>query len=459
MKTIPLKKLMSIIGGTSSSHLPQALVSSVNFGRPRSLRHHQVYFYTREISWSKQLSAIRAVKPVAVVLPHDQSSAGIPPDTGIIRVKDAFSSFWKLALWNFKQCPVRVIGISGSSGKSTTTAMTASILRYRWPMVRTEGNLNTWVFLPTYLTRLTPDHKLLLLEMGMKSLNNIRRQCAVVKPEIGAVTNVGEAHAGSLGGLDKVVLAKQELVDGIRRGGTLFLNADDARSRKLSVKRFSGRVYTFGIKNNADVRATNIRYNTRGMSFDANLFGQRISCFIPIFGIHNVYNALAAMGIARAFGASVKEIRDGLASFKPPGMRLQFLKGRSGRILINDAWNANPTSMKAGLEVLRHIFPDRTKIAVLGDMKELGDLTYEGHSSIGRFAAGIGLSQLVTIGRGGRLIAHAAIKAGMDRQRVYSYDTHDQLVAHLIRKTPPGSLIYFKASRSMHLEKVVDRLR
>jgi UDP-N-acetylmuramoyl-tripeptide--D-alanyl-D-alanine ligase len=459
MKTIPLKKLVAIIGGTYAATGFNPSVSSINFGKPRSLRHNHVYFFTRNIDWSKQLAAIRRAHPLAVVLPHQISTRGIPRKIPVIRVKNAFAAFWKIARWNWKACPVRVIGITGSAGKSTTTEMVASILKYRWPMVKTEGNLNTFSFLPTYLVRLTPRHKLLLLEMGMKSLNNIRRQCAVVKPEIGVVTNVGEAHAGSLGGLNMVVRAKQEMVDGIKKNGTLFLNADDSRSRKLSLSRFSGKLCTFGIRSKADVRGMKIRYTTGGMRFDAILFGKPVSCFIPTYGTHNVYNALAAMGVARVFGATLKEIRDGLANFRSPRMRLQFLRGRSGRTLINDAWNANPTAMKAGLSVLKYIAPSKKKIAVLGDMKELGAFTRKGHEQIGRFAASLGLDQLVTIGSGGALIASAAVKSGMNKSRVFSYRTHDQVVRHILTRTPSGAVVYFKASRSLHLEKVVRRLQ
>jgi UDP-N-acetylmuramoyl-tripeptide--D-alanyl-D-alanine ligase len=326
-------------------------------------------------------------------------------------------------------------------------------------MVTTQGNLNTYYYLPGYLTLLNDKHRLLLLEMGMKSLNDIRRQCMVVKPHVGAVTNVGEAHVGSLGNLSLVVKAKQEMVEGVRPGGILYTNADDPRSRKLNLSLCRGKVRTFGITNRADVKGSNIKFSNRGMTFHALTEGKKYSFFIPIYGIHNVYNALAAIGIARSFGVPFPTIQKGLATFQAPKMRLQFLQSRSGRTLINDAWNASPSSMKAGLSILKHIYPKRPKIAVLGDMLELGNLSYSLHFQIGKYVAMLGLHQLVTVGKNGNIIAKGAIAGGMSPNKVFSYYSLKATVHHLLTKTPANAVLYFKASRKLHFENLVKQLR
>ncbi|MGA8943235.1 MAG: UDP-N-acetylmuramoyl-tripeptide--D-alanyl-D-alanine ligase [Thermoactinomyces sp.] len=458
MKAITLQKLAGIMGGRLTTGSPTQMVQMLNFGNPKQLKPHQVYFYSRKVRYEKQLGAIRRIRPVAVVLPAHISAAQIPPGTSIIRVNDAYQAFWKAGLWNWKKCPARVIAITGSAGKSTTTEMVASILKYRWPMVKTQGNLNTYSFLPSYLTRLTGKEKLLLLEMGMKSLNNIRKQCQVVRPEIGAVTNVGEAHAGSLGGLNLVVKAKQELVDGIRKGGILFVNADDIKSKRLQTRRCPGKVFTFGIQNPSHVKAKNIRYSKNGMKFDVILHGRSFPVFIPIFGRHNVYNALAAIGVSWAFGATIPEIQKGLATFQAPKMRLQFIRSRSGRILINDAWNANPTAMKAGLNVLKNVSGSRPAIAVLGDMLELGSYSHQAHIEVGRYVARLGINQLITLGPRGKIIARSAVASGMNPQKVSACQNYGQAL-HYLAKTPKQAMIYFKASRSLHFERLVKRLK
>jgi UDP-N-acetylmuramoyl-tripeptide--D-alanyl-D-alanine ligase len=320
-------------------------------------------------------------------------------------------------------------------------------------------NVNTFSFLPNYLIRLNDQHNLLLLEIGMKSLNNIRRQCNIVKPHIGAVTNVGEAHAGSLGGLNRVVKAKQELVEGVRSGGILYINADDERSKHLDLKRSKAKIRTFGLRNNAHVRGENIKYSARGIHFDVTVQSKKGTVFIPTYGKHNVYNALAAIGIATSMGVSLPSIQRGLARFQTPKMRLQVLPGSAGRTLINDAWNANPTAMKAGLNVLQQIAYKRPKVAVLGDMLELGSISHKSHASIGYHVAKLNIDQLITIGQLGQKIAESAIQNGMNPNKVFSYFRHASLITHLKNKVPSKAVIYFKASRKLHLERVVQSLR
>lgn len=447
-----------IIGGRLIRGNQNLWLRTANFGKPKYLRSDQIYFFSKKKSLNQQLDAIRRVRPKAVVLTQVISKDLIPSSVGLIIVDDTFAAFWRLALWNWNQISARVIGITGSAGKSTTTEMTASILKRKWSLIKTQGNLNTYSFLPSYLVRLSPGHKILLLEMGMKSLNNIARQCRVVRPEIGAITNVGEAHVGSLGGLDRVVRAKQELINGMRPGGTLFLNADDPRSRKLSTHRFKGSVRTFGIYNQADLRAHSVRYTARGMEFRVRLDGIDHTFRIPAFGVHNVYNALVAIGIARTLNVPVQDIQIGLARFQPPKMRLQFVAGRDGRTLINDAWNANPTAMMEGLKVLKHVARGRPVVAVLGDMLELGSLTRWAHQQVGKFVAKISPDWLVTVGKNAREIGTTAVSHGMNPSRVRHFSSRES-AARFLQQIPANAVIYFKASRKLRFEKLVRQLR
>ena len=455
MKATTLGKAAAIMNGRLLSGKQSLPVHEVNFARYRKLKSHQVYVYTKQSKWEKQLTEIRKIRPLAVVLPTDLDAHGIPPNVAIIRVKDTFAAYWKIALWNWGQTKPKVIGITGSAGKSTTTAMVTSILKNQYRNSIYEGNLNTLTFLPNYLIRLKSHHQLLLLEIGMKSLNNIRRQCNIVKPNIAAITNVGEAHAGSLGGLHQVIKAKQEMVEGVRENGILYINADDERSKKLNLSRTKANIGTFGINSKANIQGKNIRYSTKGMHFDTVISGREYAFFIPTFGQHNVYNALAAIGMATSMGVSIDSIKKGLARFQTPKMRLQILRGRAGNTLINDAWNANPTAMKAGLGVLKQIARNRSTIAVLGDMLELGKVSISAHQNIGSYVAKLQLDQLITIGKNEKKIADSAIASGMNPKKVFSYYRHTPIIQHLKSKIPNKSIVYFKASRKLHLEKVV----
>lgn len=456
-KSITLDQLLNIIGGKLVRGKKGLLLSSANYGKHKHLRVEHLYFFSTKKSRTDQLEAIRRVSPRAVVLPLSVSDFSVPLSTAVISVSEPYVAFWRLAMWNWRQAAVKVIGITGSAGKSTTTEMVDAILSQKKLLVKTMRNLNTFKYLPSYLTRLSPRHDYLVLEMGMKSLNNIARQCRIVRPDIGVVTNVGEAHVGSLGSLDTIVRAKQELIDGMNPKGILWLNADDERSRKLSTRNFSGKVYTFGINNIADIWAKDIEQRTNGIVFTAFFEGRSVPFFIPTIGKQNVYNALAAIGVARSLGISIEQIRKGLALFQPPPMRMQLLKGTSDRWLINDAWNANPSAMLAGLKSFREWEENRPHVAVLGDMLELGHMTRFAHQQVGRVVAHFPLTQLITVGKYAKIISQSAIEKGMDPKKVFHYTSTASLLHHL-KHLPASAVIYFKASRKMHLENVIRKL-
>lgn len=451
-------QLTRIIGGKIIRGKSDSVIRAANYGKTKYVHRRQVYFFSKKTSLTKQYDAVKRAKPIAVVIPPRYRRLSFPHETTVIETTDPYQAFWRLGLWNFRQIPVNTIGITGSAGKSTTTAMVASILKRRYRLVKTEGNLNTVSFLPSYLCRLSPGDHVLLLEMGMKSRGNIARQCRVVRPKFGAITNVGEAHLGSLGSAENILKAKQELIDGMRDGGVVWLNADNTRSRRLRTDHRKVKRYWFGVERPAHVQATHIRYTARGMSFRVNLNNTSYTFTIPTYGVHNVYNALTAIGLCYSMGLSISDIQTGLATFKPPHMRQELIRGKNGTLLINDAWNANPTAMKAGLRVLLDIAGRRKSIAVLGDMKELGSYTRQAHVEVGNHIARYPVDQLVTVGRHAYTIAQQAIKKGFDKRNVFCYGTREAALRHLFR-VPPGCVIYFKASRSLHFERIVKALR
>ncbi|WP_380705800.1 UDP-N-acetylmuramoyl-tripeptide--D-alanyl-D-alanine ligase [Salinithrix halophila] len=403
------------------------------------------------------MEALKNNPPAAIILPNELPLPPLPTRVAVIRVPRASSAVWRLALWNWKQMKVPVIGITGSTGKSTTTTMVDAILKQTHRVVRTHGNLNTFFYLPTYLLRLSPADDILLLEMGMSSLHNIARQCQVVRPHVGVVTNVGEAHVGSLGGLDQVVRAKQEMIDGVRPGGILFLNADCSRSQQLSTRHFQGTICKFGIDQPADIQGEELQYTKEGMRFYARVEGRRLPFRIPLFGEHNVSNALAAIGVVRSLGVPFPAIQRGLARMRPLHMRFQVIQGRQRRTLINDAWNASPSAMQEGLSVLKKIAGNQPAIAVLGDMHELGQYSRFAHTQIGKQAASLNLDGLITFGSQAKAIASAAIANGLDSRQVTHF-TNRRALIRFLSQAPENAILYFKASRKLHFERIVQRL-
>jgi UDP-N-acetylmuramoyl-tripeptide--D-alanyl-D-alanine ligase len=374
----------------------------------------------------------------------------------LIVTHHVYQGLWKLTRWQREQSRAVFIGVTGSAGKTTTKEMISSILMQKYRVLKSYANNNIAQSLPYNLMYLGSHHQAVVLEMGMNSLGNIRMQCLFAKPSIGVVTNVGEAHVGRLGNsLANVAQAKQELVDGIQPGGIVIVNADDTGSKMLNLNRFQGRTVTFGIQRPAHIRATQIQYTTGGMRFLVN----GVPYEIPTWGKHNVYNALAAIAVARIMKVPTASIQRGLSRFPVPYMRLQRVRGIRNYLLINDAYNANPTTMIAGLRVLKQIGGSRPTVAVLGNMSELGTLSVSGHRKVGQTVASLKPTHLITIGLLATHIANSAAAHGYPKDRIASFSSQDQAYQYILQNVTKGAILYFKASHSAHLERLVKKLR
>lgn len=435
-----------MIRGTKNTPVPHVV-----FRSSEHLGSQTVYFLIPRY-FSKSIAAALASRQIrGAVVPRGWEKR-IPAKIPTIVVANADAAFSRLIHWQRKQSKAIVIGITGSAGKTTTKEMIASIVSKKYPTLKTFGNQNTITSLPGLLFQLQPQHKVAVLELSPPLLNMC---CYYAKPKIGVLTNIGEAHIGRYGTVKELIRVKQQLVDGIQPGGILVMNADDPNSQKMtSLKRFRGRITRFGIKNRADVQATHIHFARNGMTFRVN--GDPY--FIPTWGIHNVYNALAAIAVAKHLGFDAKTIQLGLRTFRRPPMRLQPIQGINGFTLINDAYNANPTAMIAGLHVLKKIAGSRPTVAVLGDMLELGPFTISGHSKVGKTLAQLGISQLITIGPLSKQIAKSAIQSGHPPTRTVSFTSKSSALSYILKRVPKGAVLYFKASRRMYLENLIKSL-
>lgn len=455
MYPLRLRQIATLLQGKIIRGNPDLVLTNVYYRRGRHINARTLFFFYD--SRGRKRPDLRDLSPGAVVTSRDLLPL-VPARLPVIVVNNPFRALWKLARWQRNQLAIPVIGITGSAGKSTTTAMTAAILSRVHPTLHTVGNLNTTTWFPFQMLRVSPRHRAVVFEMGMNRLGDIRQHSRAARPSIAVITNIGEAHVGNLGNtLDNVVRAKQEIIEGLSPTGTLVLNADDERSRRIDTRKVRGRVVTFGIRNPADYRAKDVRYTLTGMRFTVALRGANHTFHLPVFGEHMVYNALAAIAVADLLGISPAAMREGLRRFRPPKMRLQMIRGKQGRLLINDAYNANPSAMIAGLSILPHLPHKGKRIAVLGDMMELGTLTHSGHRRVGRYiAAHRPVDVLVTVGRYGRIIAEAARERGFGP--VYTFPTREDALKYLL-KTPPGSVLYFKASRRLCFERLLRPLR
>jgi UDP-N-acetylmuramoyl-tripeptide--D-alanyl-D-alanine ligase len=352
------------------------------------------------------------------------------------------------------------VAVTGSNGKTTTKEMVASVMASRWKILKTEGNLNNRVGVPQTLLRLNDRHKGAVIEMGVDHLGQTTRLCEITRPTIGIITNIGPDHLEFFGSMDVSAQAKAELLELLPRDGTAVLNADDSYYDYLAA-RARCRVVSFGFSSKADVRAMDVKSDGRhGTIFRLLLPGtvRHTLVHIRAQGEHNVTNALAAGAVGSILGLSGGVIAQGLSRFRPAAMRSQVLV-RQGVKLIIDCYNANPASMKAAVQLLVQTGAKRKKIAVLGDMLELGPNADRLHEEVGEFLARQGIDQLVACGVLGRSLAKGARQAGLDPARILEVPDARAAAAAAKKVVKPGDAVLIKASRGMKLELVADALQ
>lgn len=388
-------------------------------------------------------------------------SAPVP----VIVVSDCQRALGDLAAYRRAIMPdLLVLAITGSSGKTTVKEMTAAIFEQRENVLKTKGNFNNLVGLPLSLLPVDFRHKVAVLEMGMNQPGEIARLTEIAAPDLGCIVNVQEAHLEGLGDISGVARAKGELFAGIKSSGKIVVNLDDQEIRKLARKSRNEQI-TFGFSRQAQVRATHVANNGEmGMRFTLHIGQEKIRVSLGAIGAHNVMNALAASALAFGAGLTVAEIARGLESFKPYDKRLQVETLPCGLKLINDTYNANPSSMFAALKALQGLRQKKKRsVAILGDMLELGNKSIEAHHFIGESAARLGFDFLLVVGSFAGVVVTAAQKAGMDRNRAISFAGKDELVEFLTLLVADGELLsgdwlLLKGSRGMRMETIIAPL-
>ncbi len=352
-----------------------------------------------------------------------------------------------------------VIAVAGSSGKTTTKEMIASILKRRWRIYKSGKNRTNRDHIRAHRRRIKSFHRAVVLEYSMSYRGHLRRSCQIIQPNMSIVTMVGTAHIGNLGGsVTALIKAKSGIIKNMKPTGTLFLNADNRNSERLQLGHFRGRIIKVGIHKSADYQASAINYSQRGMEFSLDLGGQPHRFFIPVFGEHNVYNALFAIAVADQLGFSPSGIDKGLRCFQRPPHRLRVYRLKRGSRLIDDTFNANPHSVKAALDVLTRLGKGHT-VAVLGNMSELGNYSRRGHREVGQYLAERNIGRLLTFGQKGRRIGTAAIAAGFPGNKVRHSSTRAQLHRRLHTAIKPGTTILIKGSHDQHMVRTVKYLR
>ena len=406
-------------------------------------------------------------KGAAGVIVHDgyrlegkrPTPIGTRTEPFVFGVQDPLFAYQQLATHHRSRFTIPVVAVTGSNGKTTTKDMVAAVLAERFRTVKTEGNFNNRIGVPHTLFRLTSKHQAAVIEMGVDHRGQTTRLCEIVRPTVGLITNIGPDHLEFFGGMEGSAQAKAELLDMLPPEATAVLNADDSFFDYLAA-RAQSHVLSFGLSEKAQVRAVNVASDARqGTTFGLLLPGKSrpTPVAIKVHGAHNVVNALAAAAVGFSLNLTGAMISQGLARFRAAAMRSQVMS-HHGVQIINDCYNANPASMQAALQLLGGWSPARERVAVLGDMLELGRDSQQLHRDVGRFAAALPLARLIVCGELGREIAAGARQAGMSEQAILELSDAGAAADVLKRSVHRGDVVLVKGSRGMRMEQIVQGL-
>jgi len=386
----------------------------------------------------------------------DQVSAG--KKAAVIKVQDTLSALGELAHAWRKKFSIPVIGLTGSSGKTTTKEMIAAVIGRKKNILKTEGNLNNLIGLPQTVFQLNDKHELMILEMGTNTRGEIKRLTQIAEPDIGLITNIGPAHLAGFGSIDVVKEEKSDLFMNMPLSSTAIINLDD-KAVATTAEKWRGAKVTFSMSPNTDVSVKDIEKNgARGMRFNLVIGGNIQKTEIKIVGLHHVYNAMAAAAVSLAAGLDIRTISEGLSMFRPFSGRMEIIKLHNGAYLLDDSYNANPASVREALMTLKDLKANHNGFVFLGDMLELGAQSGEMHRRIGMLMATIGVNALFLQGDFSGITAAGAKEGGLSEEHIFLLSDKNNGVDYLKKHLKKGDWILVKGSRGMKMEKIVNQI-
>ncbi len=446
METIQLKELAAAIGAESPI---DAAITEISTDT-RALPEGCLFLALRGARFDGHDYVGKAIEAGAVAAVTDTQIGEYP----CIVTKHTGQALLDIASYYRSRFDIPIAAVTGSVGKTTTKELIACVLSEKFHTLKTQQNFNNEIGMPKTLFGLTKEHGAAVIEMGMNHFGEISRMSNSAKPTIGVITNIGYSHIENLGSREGILKAKLELLEGMAPDAPLIVSADDPMLRDLQ-KKLERLVLTYSVHPaiGVDVYATDIKEDDGVTTFTINWNQESILAVLPTVGIHNVKNALAAFLVGYTAGMMPQEIVCGLAKYQPTGMR-QNISQQNGQTLIADCYNASPDSMRASLSVLAKQPCKGRKIAVLGDMLELGEHSESLHAAVGEMVKLAGIDLLFCYGSAAKGIAE---NAG-DAVQCFCTEDADVLTEELRNTLQEGDCVLFKASHGMHLEAIIERL-
>src|SRR2546425_9716850 len=451
MNPTPLEQIAKFAGAEISSGDGKVFIDKISTDS-RTLKRGELFVALRGENFDGHNFVESAAKSGAAGAVVDSNWKGkVPENFALIRVKDTLQAYQKLAANYRKSLSLKVVAITGSNGKTSTKDFAAAVLARCFRVTKTQGNFNNHVGLPRTILEATSRDEVAVWEIGMNHPGEVAALAKIAAPDAAIITNIGIAHIEFMGTREAIAKEKGALAEAVGGEGTVILNADDPFSKGIA-GRSRARVIFAGTKDGT-IRAIDIQQSADGSEFTILEGAHQCRAQLPVPGLHMVQNALLAVAAGRTFGLSLEEAAAGLASAPLTKARLQ-IKEINGVQFLDDSYNANPDSMKAALQTLVELDTDGKRIAVLGEMRELGEETQRDHEEVGQAAAAFGIDHLIGIGEMGAVISRAAEKAGLERSQAVG-STSD--AADLLRNIAvPGDLVLIKGSRLARTENVIE---
>jgi len=374
----------------------------------------------------------------------------------VIEVTDSLRAFGDIARAWRRKFSIPLVAIGGSNGKTSTKDMTAAIFSAQYKTLSTEGNLNNLIGVPKMLLKLEESHEAAIIEMGMNDFGEMGRLTEIAEPTVGLLTNTGYEHVEKMKDLEGVARSNGEMFERLPSGALALVNADDDYILRMPTRAYK---ISFGIQRPADVYCESHRLSDQGITLTLSFRGKKYEFEAPVQGQANLKNAVAALAAGFALGLDPAKMRKGLAAYKGRAMRMEVLRLGRGITLLNDCYNANPSSMSAALETLAFLKKTSPGLAVLGEMRELGDFAEQGHRLVGEAVAKSGIARLISVGPHAAAMVDAAVRAGMTPESCLAAATQDEAVGKLLAWAPECEFLLVKGSRGARMEKMTDLLK
>lgn len=464
MKEILIKDILKITKGKLIIGKEDKICK--NFSKDtRTIKNGDVYIgikgenFDGNNLWEKALEAGADVVIIAGIKIEKEKLEQYNNKT-IIKVKDTIIALGQIAKYKREMYDIPIIAITGSVGKTSTKDIIANVIAQKYKTLKTEGNLNNHIGLPFTLLNLD-DHEVAVIEMGMNHLGEISYLSNIAKPTISIINNIGTSHIGNLGSRENILKAKLEILEGMKEKKIIINNDNDMLNKlyEYNLKNKSKiEIHTFGIENKSEITATKINLQENYSDFICKINNKEIKIHVPIGGEHFVYNALCAISVGKILGITDEQIEKGIQTFQLTKKRMDIEILQKEIKIINDSYNASFESMQAAIKYLSSIKQER-KIAILGDMFELGKFTKELHEKIGEEVAKSNIEILMCLGKEAKNIVQGAKNGKMNKKNIYYFEDRKELLKTIKKEIKPKDVILFKASNGMKFFEIVEEFK